>query len=178
MLKRNYLILLLLFLLFAAPGIAAYLFYLNPQWLSASTTNKGRLLKPPVTLLRSKGGKPQWTLMLWAPQGCEQACLKQLDKLARIRLALGRRLYDVEELLLATKDQVFSANFRNSLQEQAIHLLQINPTNLKEALTTQSEIFIANPDGLLILAYSPEANPADIYHDLKHLLNTTEKKSG
>lgn len=179
MFKRNYLILIPLFLLFVAPGICAYLFYLNPHWLGTATTNKGRLLNPPVVLnALGKKDKPKWRLILWSPHACEERCLQQMDKLARIRLALGRRLYEVEQFVVLNGNQALTNDFSTLMKEQDIHLMRLPQNNVKEVLTGKEEFFIANPDGFLILAYKTDVNPADIYHDLKHLLNTSEKKSG
>lgn len=36
--------------------------------------------------------------------------------------------------------------------------------------------FLADPNNYLILSYSPQVNPDDVYKDLKLLLNTTENK--
>ena len=97
--RHNYVVLLLLILLFALPGLTAYFFYFNPQWLGTTTTNKGAFLNPPL-LVPSLGGHSKWRLVLWSPVTCETSCLEHMDQLARVRLALGRRLYDVEASLL------------------------------------------------------------------------------
>lgn len=181
MIKRNYFILLLLALLFAAPGLTAYLYYLHPQWLGATTTNKGELLTPPVLLTKVLSEKSKWRLIFWNPNNCEVACLQDLDRLARVRLALGRRLYEVEQWLVSAEgDQQMSMALTNTLQGQDIHVLRLSKNDRADlpVLKDEPEIFIANPDGYLVLAYPASAKPEDIYHDIKQLLNTTEKKSG
>ena len=206
--RYNYIVLFILGAVFAAPGIAAYLFYLHPQWLSSTTTNKGVFLDPPVLLahrderdgaLHPKAldfdahntGKhavtakvldvsagPKWRLVLWSPTACEQRCLDQLDKLARIRLALGRHLYEVEpQLLIADNAEPLSPGLVSALQEQDIHVLRfpIEAQKRVPVLKSRLEIFIANPDNYLVLAYLPTVKPGDIFHDIKQLLNTTDK---
>ena len=106
--RRNYIVLLLMLALFIAPGLSAYLFYNHLTWLGAAKTNKGELLNPPI-LLTKLGMDAKWRLILWSPTGCAQECIQQLDKLARIRLALGRRLYQVDSLLLLSGDALHSA---------------------------------------------------------------------
>lgn len=179
MTKRNSLILLLLALLFAAPGLTAYLYYLHPQWLSARSTNKGQLLNPPVFLAKSGGGKAKWSLILWNPDNCATSCLQQLDKLARVRLALGRRLYEVENyLVLVEGSQQSPIALTHSLHEQDIRVLRLSKsasTHLS-ILNDKPQIFIANPQGYLVLTYTVTTQPGDIYHDLKQLLNTTVVK--
>ncbi len=205
--RRNYFILLILGFVFAAPGISAYFFYTHPQWLGAATTNKGVFLDPPVPLVvlaqDDRGLHPnvvgfeaprakktgiraktvglskgrQWQLVLWSPGACKKSCIEQLDKLARIRLALGRHLYDVvPRLLLAANAPPLTPALARALQEQDIHVLTL-PAGARErmpVLKNQLEIFIANPDNYLVLAYVATVKPGDIFHDIKQLLNTTD----
>lgn len=58
----KYYILLLLIVVFVAPGVAAYLFYQHPSWLGSSRINKGTLLNPPV-LLNTLEGKSKWRII-------------------------------------------------------------------------------------------------------------------
>lgn len=178
--KTNYLILSALVLLFATPGIAAYLFYTHPQWLGAATTNKGRLLAP-AELITAMPAKPKWRLILWSPKDCQDRCLSQLDKLARIRLALGRRLYEVDQwLLIGEETPPLSTPLSKAFAEQDIHVLRLTKQGLEKAPSLQQEaqVFIANPRNYLVLSFDLEAKPEHIFHDLKQLLATTEKQSG
>ena len=171
-LQRNYLVLCLLGLLFAAPGISAYLLYLHPHWLSALPTNKGELLNPPV-LLHQVNTHGIWQLVLWSPQVCSQDCILQLDKLARIRLALGRHLYEVETLLLMnTGDLKVSDALKGILDEQDIHTLRLSPAQRKQmpVLKNTPGIFIINPNHYVILSYASSVKPDDIFYDLKQLI--------
>lgn len=176
----KYYILLLLAIMFAAPGISAYIFYHNPSWLGASKINKGTLLSPPV-VLKTLDDQSKWRIVFWNPGVCEQACLKKLNMLSRIRQALGRRLYNVDQwLILGDKVSSISDNVKVILKEQDFHVAELSPDEMSKLVTTASEpqIFIANPDNYLILSYKAQANPDDIYKDLKLLLNTAELKSG
>jgi len=171
--RRNYIVLLLLVALFVAPGVSAYLFYNHLTWLGAAKTNKGELLSPPL-LLAKLGMDAKWRLILWSPAGCDQDCMQQLDKLARIRLALGRRLYQVDSLLLLGGEAPpLTTAFADSLREQDIRVLKLSAED-QHRLPTNPELFIMNPDDYLVLAYQPTTKPADIFHDLKRLLNTKE----
>lgn len=179
MVKRNYMVLLILAVVFSLPGLAAYEFYKHPQWLGASFVNKGKLLNPPE-LLAKLNGTPKWRLILWNPDKCEQSCLKQIDKLARIRLALGRRLYEVDELLVIDKQTYTSSQeLINNLKAHDINVFVISDNERKKQilLTEKPQVFIANPDDYLVLAYELDTKPADIFHDLQQLLRTTKSKS-
>lgn len=181
--KKNlskYYILLLLATMFAAPGIAAYFFYQHPTWLSASKVNKGTLLSPSVAL-KSFDGQSKWRIVFWSPDICDKACLKQLDILARVRLALGRKLYLVDQwLLLGDEPAPTNNEIKTMLKEQDLHVAQLTSDQQVKltAVASDAKIFIVNPDNYLVLSYQSPVNPDDIYKDLKLLLNTTETKSG
>lgn len=55
--SNKYYVVLLLIVMFAAPGIAAYVFYQHPSWLGSTRVNKGTLLSPPVVLKGLEGEK-------------------------------------------------------------------------------------------------------------------------
>lgn len=170
--RRNYFVLILLGLLFAMPGISAYFFYLHPSWLGNTTTNKGKLLNPPILLGHSKPNS-KWRLVLWSPHACQQECIAELDKLARIRLALGRHLYKVApQLLLNSEAPPLPEALVNALHQQDIDTMRLSQDerNKMRILRNQLKIFIVNPDAYLVLAYKPTVKPEDIFHDLKHLV--------
>lgn len=170
--KRNNLLLLLLVFVFLAPGLAAYLFYSHPDWLNSGTVNRGTLLNPPQQLTPATASH-KWRIMLWNPQPCQTACKQQLDRLARIRLALGRRLYEVEQdLVTRTATEELSAEDYKTLREQDITLIRLSSEQKDKlsALTDNAQIFIVNPENYLILSYAVNAQSSDIFHDIKHLL--------
>jgi hypothetical protein len=112
----NRLQLWLLITLFALPPIAAWLFYLNPQWLPAGRTNHGLLIDPPRAMqgfaLQTPEGKAfdwhflggQWTLALLAEGQCDPGCMQRLIKIRQIRRALAANSQRVERLLILVPD--------------------------------------------------------------------------
>lgn len=164
-------------LIFAAPGIVAYEFYNHPNWLSADRVNKGKLLNPP-TYLANINSKAKWRLILWYPKDCQRACWEEVDKLARIRLALGRRLYEVDELLVLKQASV-STELVQRFKDNDIHYLTLSAEQQSKQpyLTDKAQIFIANPENYLVLAYELTAKPEDVFHDIQQLLRTTKKSS-
>lgn len=170
---RYYIILLALLVLFITPGLSAYLFYFHPQWLSPVTTNKGRLLNPALLVPELKSSDKKWQFVLWSPVACDALCLQQLDQLVRVRLALGRRLYDVNLVVLmpqtaptlnASTAQLFK---KYGLSERRLSINAINSPILEY---NKAHFFIANPDNYLILAYETTSQPDDLFHDMKLLL--------
>lgn len=177
---NKYYTLLILAIMFAAPGVAAYLFYQHPAWLGSSFVNRGTLLSPPVQLT-SLASQPKWQIIFWSPGVCKQDCLKQVDVLSRIRLALGRKLYQVDQKLILGSDKAsISEKMQLLLKEHDFHLAALSTDDKAklQAIAPETKIFIANPDNFLILSYQFHVKPDDVYKDLKLLLNTTEKKSG
>jgi len=176
----KYYILLLLIMVFAAPGIAAYVFYQHPGWLGAAKVNKGALLNPPV-FLSALNKQSKWRIVFWSPGDCNKACMQQLDILARIRLALGRKLYEVDQcLILGDKASPLSPEMKSLLGELDFQVVHLSETKMngQKLLSTEARVFLANPDNYLILSYQAEVNPDDIYKDLKFLLNTAESANG
>lgn len=173
MVRRPYFILLLLALMFIMPGLTAYLLYLHPTWLEGRT-NRGNLLRPPV-LLPKAIGKEKWRIVFWQPGDCHEACLKQLDKIARVRLALGRHLYKVDLWLISDSIETLSGASTRWLHEQAIQIMKWPWNKFPFDETQKGRVFIISPESYIILSYPKEAKPDDIFHDIKHLVTVTEK---
>ena len=173
-------VLLALVLLFAAPGFLALVFYKHPAWLAALPTNKGEFIRPAVPLKVLDNPKEKWSMVLWCPAGCDTACAKAFDQLARTRLALGRRLYQVDLWLLqAANTTVCSPGVKQAFDAQDVNLRTLSiDEQTKLALLQQKDmkIFLADPDNYAVLQYSPIKNkPEDVFHDLKRLLSSREQ---
>ena len=175
--KKPVLTLIILAVIFCLPGLVAYWLFMHPEWLLAAKTNKGQLLNPPYAL-STKSDNHKWHLYYWHPGKCDAVCTKQLDRLARIRLALGRKLYEVDLQWLRSNDSPEpGTQLQLQLKEQDISTQKLNAKDSKYlfAQAQGSEIFIANPDTFLILAYDKLNKPMDVYDDLKHLLSLPSK---
>ncbi len=166
--KRSYVVIGLLVLLFAAPGIVAYMVYLHPGWISART-NRGQLLQPPL-LLQSKNLSEKWQLLYWSPTDCTDVCAKRMDDLARIRLALGRRLYYVD-LVLAMKQPASTVS--KAIQHQLRHvdgrMIRFGAHDAT-LLGVKPAVYLINPTHYAILVYSQALQDDDIFQDLKKMV--------
>lgn len=177
--KSKWGVLFLLVLVFIAPGIAAYVVFQHPNWLGSTTINKGKLLSPAVALNPLDDSK-KWQIIYWSPTGCETGCMQQLDVLARMRLALGRKLYYVDQwLVMGDEVNSLTETAQALLKEQDFHIATLSTIQKEQmsALSTQPKVYLANPDHYLILSYDAQVNPDDIYKDLKHLLNNGNQSS-
>lgn len=168
----RYYVIFILIILFFSPGILAIYFFQHPELLGKSFTNKGHLLRPPVAL-SSLEKNSKWHLIFWAEQSCDDLCMQQLEKLAKIRLALGRKLYQVDlDLVLAKNSSPLSERLLATIKELGFHITQTDTF-----LGNIAPVLIANTDAYLVLSFMEDANPADIYHDLKQLLSNPNAAS-
>lgn len=165
-------ILIVLVLVFSSPGFFAYLFYTHPTWLSGDTTNRGTFIKPPI-LLRQLGVPLKWRLLYWSPVGCDSVCKVHLDQLARVRLALGRYLYDVDVCLVLGRDsEPPTDSLLNILRENQVSVIKLSADMQADLpiLSPHPGVFIANPNDYLVLRYQLTDEPDDIFHDIKQLV--------
>lgn len=176
----RYYVLFVLVLVFITPGVAAYFFYKHPTWLGISRINEGHLLQPAVQVT-SLPSKAKWRIVFWAPKHCQASCMQELDVLARVRLALGRKLYQVEQLLLLGQQATPLDNKQRAELEDKdfrVEVLAAAEQNKLDVLAKKPTIYLMNPDNYLILHYAPKQNPEHIYKDLKLLLSVAEIKKG
>jgi hypothetical protein len=165
----RYYIIFILIALFLSPGILAIYAFKHQEILSAHNTNKGVLLHPAIALSELPASS-QWHLLYWNPQGCDVDCVQSLTKLAKIRLALGRKLYQVRLHLVQTHnlsqgvlEEIKAMGFEITiLKEQTCQKLAKN--------TNKPIIFIADRKNNAILRYELDAKPEHLFHDLNQLL--------
>jgi len=175
---------------FAAPVIAAWFFYLNPEYLPSGRTNKGDLIDPVVALpadlaLSTRDGTDfsrdllagKWTLVYLAGGTCGDACRNQLIAMRQIRLALGESQRSVERLLMLTDATATDlarelgaafAGMRVALGGGRL------PELLGEGTAALDRIYILDPMGNLMMRYAADAPARDTLEDLEHLLKASK----
>ena len=168
--KSKQLLFVILLLIFILPGLSAYWLYQHPNWLSGATSNKGHLLAPPV-FLKTLPKTSKWGLLVWNPGPCEKTCQEYLTTIKQIRLALGRRFYEVNLWLgTQTKTNFLFPKTMRLLQMQGITPWVVNTRELS-VLGNKPQLFIVDPKNYLVLSYSATVNPAHIYSDLQRIMN-------
>ena len=173
MLKSKKWVIIFLVLIFMMPGVSALWLYQHSNWLGGKETNKGRLLTPPV-LVDALPKTIKWGLLVWSPGRCGQSCWRQLDKITRIRLALGRQFYTVDLWVITNhKTGLDAVKTAHLIHQQGIRSVILPATiGVKlPILGNKPQVFIVNPDNFLILSYQLTADPADIYSDLQRVMN-------
>ncbi len=171
--KRPYIILAVLGIIFILPGLAAYTLFNYPKWLNAAHTNKGELIQP-ACLLPQYNKNKKWQLIVWYPNKCDKICRAQIDKISRIRLALGRRMYQVNQVLWLKSAAALPQNIKQILTDHDVN----TQFGSSSCLTREPATFISSPDNYLVLKYRFNAPAPDIFHDLKQLLQSNTTKNG
>lgn len=170
MIRTRFSVIFFLVIIFIAPSLVAYLFYTHPQWLPEASTNRGSFVSPRFKL-DVFPQKNHWRLLYWSPSMCDEHCIRRLNMLARVRLALGRHLYQVDACVL-TESQTISVKQTKLLQKEGICVLKLSGKNqvLRAPLGSSPLFFIVNPENDLVLKYSDDMKAEDLFHDIKHLL--------
>jgi cytochrome oxidase Cu insertion factor (SCO1/SenC/PrrC family) len=191
---RSRLSLVLLFGIFAAPVVLAWLlFYAFPEWKPSGTTNHGELVEPlrplPAFQLRPNSGDPidetflrgKWTLVYLHSGGCGEDCVQQLYKVRQVRLAQGKNIDRLQRLMFWDSEGVSSA----ATAELATHFpgLVIVPLEERErrdlhavfaldelAPQLAGRLYLVDPLGNLMMYYEADTEPRGIVKDLEKLL--------
>ncbi len=184
---RSILPLLAMVVVFAAPALAAWFFFYNPEYLPSTRSNRGELMQPLVPVnaqlgLRNSDGSPldpeqfegKWTLISLNAAPCGQPCRDKLIALRQIRLALGETRYSVERLQIMTGTQ--SAPDWND-EFEGMHIA-IADERLLKALgggeAALERLYILDPMGNLMMRYTPDAPVKDTLKDMERLLKASK----
>lgn len=192
--KRGRLPLWIMVAVFAAPVIAAWFFYLNPEYLPSGRTNKGELIAPVLPLPSELGlvtptgaafdrtaldGK--WTLVYLAGGECGEDCLDRLVAIRQIRLAVGEGLLSVERLLIMTDPAAheLAAKLGADLRGMRVALTDAAGGErllelLREGAAALDRIYILDPMGNLMMRYARGAPTKDTLEDMERLLEASK----
>jgi len=180
--------------IFAAPVIAAWFFYLNPEYLPSGRTNKGELIHPVVPLPSDLGlfmpegagldrnplnGK--WTLVYLAGDECGEDCLDRLIAIRQIRLALGESQLSVERLLIMTDPDADELAEKLGTEFEGMKVALTDAAGgvrllalLGEGAAALNRIYIMDPMGNLMMRYAPDAPAKDTLQDMERLLKASK----
>lgn len=178
--------LLLVVAVFAAPVVAAYLFYY--VWPPRpAATNYGELIAP-VTLsggvLSDLDGRPvplsslrgKWLLVHAAPAPCAAACRRQLSVLSRVRLLQGREQDRVRVLWLVTGVKTPEPMAGDELRgltvlwDQSGALVRQFPAPGDPA----AHLYIVDPLGNVMMRYGLDPDIKRMGQDLGRLLRASQ----
>lgn len=156
--RRSMLILLAVFII---PVVLAKL-ALNQQWFNYGVTNQGQLIENELTLaklgLNVDDFDHQWLMLYSLPENCDQQCEKVLASVNNTYIALGKEMPRVKPVALT--QQNLTTQQSDKIQIKKWHI-QTMPELAKVAIP-QSQVFIVDPLGNVILSHMPPSSAEEL----------------
>lgn len=158
-------------------GIAAALFF--GGWKPSQTRNFGQMLEPYPDLrdlaLARADGQPwrwqpverNWHVIVTAPEGCGEPCVRMLDVLHRVWLSEGRHA-DRLKVLWFGELPAGAEPFAGLVPMRADAGLAARLPDV--ARPDALPVYLADPNGYLVLRYAPGFDPSGLRKDLGRLL--------
>lgn len=195
--NRSMMMMGILIAVFFGPIIVALSLY-STQSFVPETLNHGQLLDPPLTLadlqltnIQHKLVKEEqlphaWRLLYINHGHCNKLCQDNLYKMRQVRKAMGKNMNRVSRIMVeptsakqanAIAHTIAKKYHGTLLVEAEQHHIQkfINDTpNAAKNNLDHGALYIVDPLGNVILSYSANAKPKDIYQDLKRLLTASQ----
>jgi len=182
-----------MFLLFAAPLIAAWVLYLNINRWHFGTTSHGEFIKPPRLLalpsdlpLPIAGGmlspdyfKGRWTMVYIGKPNCDPDCEGALYNTRQVRYALGEKIEAVQRLYLVDgvpadpgkltrlQPDMTVANISNRDGQALVDHFSNNgaaPPGFGRY------IYLVDPRGFYVMRFATDSDPKGLLKDLQRLL--------
>lgn len=178
--------LVLVLLVCLAPVVAAVLVYLNPQWLSGTSTNYGTILEPqrPVPpadalQLTDLQGRPadlqdergQWLMVTVDPAACDEACARKLFIMRQSHASTGKNVVRIERVWLITDDAPVPDKVLEAYQGTL--MLRARPEQVRQFMGVEhpeKHIWMIDPLNHLMMRFPENADPARLRKDLGKLL--------
>ena len=186
--RKRYWPLPVLLVLFAGPLLLAWWLRDHVDPALFGSANHGRLVEPPVILKDVPLFEParpgegarlhgKWSLLYFATERCDAPCGRQIHRMRQLRLALGKEAYRVQRVLLLLAGPVIDARLLALLRDYPGQLLWTPPAGERDGLLSQfpwgGQLYLVDPQGMLVLAYASDADPKGIVRDLERLLRAS-----
>ncbi len=189
--NNNKLTIILVVVLFTSPLFLSWYVFNYTDFLEMrGMSNKGDLIDPPRPLddlalidplndEREDSLYGKWTLV-YVSRICDKPCMDNVYRMRQIHIAMDKHSLRVQKALLLTEQSAIElkemmVDFRG---QQVINTGAIEVNELLKQFQLDEfdspldagRIYIIDPLGNLMMSYQPDANPRDIYKDLKKLL--------
>jgi hypothetical protein len=180
---RHKAVLWLVALVCFGPVIFATLLYYGPwgvDWLPKLAGSRV-MLAAPVPLPEEwlgEGGPPyRWSLIYARMTACEQQCAQHVERLLQVQLALNRDQDRVQRILLhvgalspLADRELITRRLDDAAGEGVAAALGAEPM-------AAGRVYVADPQGSIILSYPAEVEQKELLRDLKRLLSASGKGS-
>lgn len=188
--RTNLIPLWAMMLIFGVPFLASVMLFLNPDWLSTATGNRGTLINPPVdtrgwrfTTDTGEAYDPaepedSWIILLIADGVCSSRCEERAYELRQVRRATGVERARVARLMVFLEPPTEAT--KRALNEYYPRLPRIivdqkHPLHdLPGEPLTVGSVVIVDPMRQAMMRYAATQPAKDILKDLKHLLKVSE----
>lgn len=195
--RRSQWKLILLAAVFVVPVLAAYIIYLNPQWIPKSTRNYGILFKPTVRLsgftLLTQENRPfsldnmrgKWSLIYIGSGNCDKSCEETLIKARDGRWAQGTEATRINYYYVLTTDK-FNGDDAKLLKTYPGLIVLHGDAKQREQLIPQfrsnktlepgrdNRLYLVDPAGMLLMHYPFGFRHIGLMEDLKYLLKWSQ----
>ena len=179
---------------FAAPVLAAWFFYYNPQYLPSGRGNLGSLISPVVAVpadlrLTTPGGaaldrsqlEGKWTLVYLGGGECPETCRERLHDLRQIRLALGDGSLSVERLLILTDPGAAATGAALAEEFDGMRVAVTDEAGaawligaLGQGPEALGRVYILDPMGNLMMRYASDAPAKEVLKDMGRLIKASK----
>lgn len=183
--------LILIFLLFAAPFILAWIAF--HFWKPSSFTNKGTLVNPviqlaelPVSVMAKEraAGKwsaqeplnGKWVLLHFGDLPCDAACESRLVDMRQVHAALGKNQPRVQRAFAirsGTLDPAFAARVPDLVWIGGAELSAALTKAVPQGAPAGEMILIVDPLGNLMMRHGPGADLKGVIKDMERLLKAS-----
>jgi hypothetical protein len=178
-LKKNRLTLLLLLAVFLVPALGSWLLYTYRDSVHLATTNRGEFVQPPRQLDPAGLGLPtsyfahHQTLIYLGGLNCGAACRSALRVMQGTQQALGEKSALVQRLYLSAgaPAEQLTAHDPGLTARGPIAKDTLKPFAEEDAY---KYIYLADPNGYVVMRWSLAEDPKFILIDLRHLLGASE----
>ncbi|HBB53682.1 MAG TPA: hypothetical protein DCZ80_07255 [Legionellales bacterium] len=169
---KKYLSILVMVFIFSLPFFAAFYVFLHPDLLrNFSSTNYGQWAPKMHWQFNEKQARP-WQLVYWHEFTCSKECIAQLDQLGRIRLAMGRKVFNLDIVLLQPEGIQVSKVLKQQLKEWNMYYQTIPQAQVGEwnQMFKEHPIVLFDAKHQSILMYPLNLDSKKAYHDLQVLV--------
>lgn len=182
---KNWGVIFILLLFFVSPFfLAKWFFYQHGSDVVSTlgTVNHGKLIQPPIPLkqiLKSTTHKillkHKWYIFYVLNAKANQNADAVLDKIQRIRLALGKDFSQVGAVL-GVSQKIYNVKVDPAVLSE-VSLSQKGIQHLLAFSENSQGIFIMDPQFNIILSYPTDVNSEAIYRDIQRLLKYSENSA-
>ncbi len=192
-LRKNRILIVVIFAMSIIPVMIAWLIFHNPSWLGGQT-NLGQLIIPPVPTERTdflgidqfskenmKELPGHWVIINLIPKHeCAENCKEAIYKTKQLRLMLSKELMRTRRLVILMAD--VDVEVAKSFWATDSRLLRVTPSKdllnklleIRHGAVPDGMLLIMDPLGNLMMQYNLGFDPYDVKKDLKKLLKISQ----